>query len=270
MLLNIPVNIRWFIGCFLLPLTPFFVNAQIDLPFLKHLSTNQLRREHQAYLEQSQARNDSIPWLKAKYYLQYQQDSAFLSAFHSCDTLFLSDTCAVQYAGIYFLKRPPFFQEAWFKAAKPPAGGLLYKKLHVIYTAAVNPLAVKEKAIDPEMKKNFMLYKRAMLKSPLLAASLSALIPGTGQLYLGRKKSFAATLITHLVYGFQSYESIKHLGAKHPLSLLNLVTFGVFYFSNIYGSWQDTWQIRMETKTQFLYYASDYYSASELNCTLYR
>ena len=109
------------------------------------------------------------------------------------------------------------------------------------------------------LQNDFYEYKKSLKKNPLIAASLSAIIPGLGKAYLHSYRSFAITLFTHVMYGLQLNESVKKFGLKHPLTIANIALFSVFYSSNIYGSFTETKKRKKEKLHQLLHDASDHF-----------
>ncbi len=68
--------------CLLLILFPLvFASAiaQVNYPFVKHLSEHNLSKEHLSYIAQLSGKSKEVSanYLKAKYYLQYVNDSLF-------------------------------------------------------------------------------------------------------------------------------------------------------------------------------------------------
>lgn len=244
------------------------INAQINLTFVKHLSKQKLKNEHLTYLNLLNSPSDSINYLKAKYYLQYFNDSLFFSTYINSKSLFLKDSNALNLANVLFLKSSSIYQDSWFNSLRDIKLNTSSEHLVNLYKGCFNPLTMDMSLVPFKLRNDFLNYKMAAKKNILLATSLSTVVPGLGELYIGRKKSFVATLITNLAYGFQSYESIKRFGIQNSLSVINLSFLSVFYLANIYGTYRDVKQVKRETKKQFLINASDYYY-TDLDCKLY-
>lgn len=253
---------RFFVSAYILFILlsfPTRIKSQVNLPFVKHLSINKLKREHLTYLSGLNPSSDTSAFLYAKYYLQYPNDSAFLGHYNKCTELFSKDTSATLVANIRFLKAKSAMRNKWFDLTVSKNTGFYVQKTAYVYQCIKNPDTVKTAGLPEELQPSFLGYKKAKRKKPVIAAGLSTLIPGLGQLYIGRKKSFATTLVTHIVYGLQSYESIRKEGIKAPLSIINLSILSFFYTANIYGSYTDTKKAKKEKQLQFLQDASDYY-----------
>lgn len=240
----------------------FSIKAQVNRTFVDYLSKNDLKKEHFAYLKNvsDKITHDSLSYLKANYYLQYFNDSLFFMNYSNCRNLFINDTLLFNKANILFLKPGITNQHRWFNSFDDKTVSFVSQSIKQTYFASVSPMHTKVADLPIPLQKDFLKYKKNYNKKPFIGGALSTILPGLGKLYAGKKKSFATTLFTHVIYGVQSYESIRKLGIKNPFTVFSLSFFGVFYISNIYGSYRDVIQVKKETKTQFLINASDYYN----------
>ena len=236
--------------------------AQIDLSFIDHLSKNHLKKEHLIYLNNLPAstNSDSVCLLRSKYYLQYFSDSSFYHSYSNCSSLFRQDTTAFNRASILFLKPGNLHQKEWFASFPDENLSFITKNVRRVYLSTVSPLTTNLNDIPLTLQKDFLKYKKAYRKKPIVAAALSMAVPGLGKLYTGRTRSFITTLVTHVIYGIESYESIKKFGIKNGYSIFSLSVFGVFYAANIYGSYHDVSQLKKETRNQYLINANSYYN----------
>lgn len=236
--------------------------AQINLSFVNYLSKNNLQREHLAYLNNlpNTTTPDSLFYLKTKYYLQYFNDTSFFYNYSNCKHLFASDSNAFNNANIFFLQRGTPEQSRWFGDHENQNRSFVSKSIYYVYTASISPLTISEINLPTSLQKDFSIYKKNYKKKPLMGAVLSAAVPGLGKLYVKKPRSFATTLFTHLIYGVESYESIKKLGIKNPYSIFSVSLFSVFYIANVYSGYRDVIQIKKETKRQFLLNAHNYYN----------
>ena len=73
-------------------------------------------------------------------------------------------------------------------------------------------------------------------KSPLLAAGMSAVIPGAGKIYAGDLRSGVSTFLIVGALGAMMAESAHKLGWQDWRTIALSSVFGVFYIGNIYGS----------------------------------
>lgn len=84
---------------------------------------------------------------------------------------------------------------------------------------------------EPEL---LLKYKN---RSPLLAAAMSAVVPGAGKIYAGDLSSGVSTMLIVGALGAMTAESIVKLGIKDWRSISLASIFGLFYIGNIYGSY---------------------------------
>ena len=73
-------------------------------------------------------------------------------------------------------------------------------------------------------------------KSPVLAAAMSAVIPGSGKIYAGDLRSGISTLLIVGALGGMVAESWSRYGIKDWRTITLSSVFGLFYIGNIYGS----------------------------------
>ena len=72
-------------------------------------------------------------------------------------------------------------------------------------------------------------------KNPMLAATLSALVPGSGKLYTGRWKDAIFSFLFVTSASWLSYKTVAHNGFKIDGIIYGSVAMG-FYTANVYGS----------------------------------
>lgn len=78
--------------------------------------------------------------------------------------------------------------------------------------------------------------QQADSKSPLVAALMSALVPGSGKMYAGRRGAGISSFLQVAVFGGIFAESLTRSGAGHPRTWAAGSALGLFYVSNIWGS----------------------------------
>ncbi len=93
-------------------------------------------------------------------------------------------------------------------------------------------------------------FEDLSLKSPLLSGTLSALIPGAGQLYNGRYWDALLSLSFNAAFAGATYYSYKELD-DIPLTILSGVVFLGFYIGNITNAVTDAQRINANTYLEF-------------------
>lgn len=248
-----------FFICFIFQLSNCLF-GQFDVNFIKYLSENNLKNEHLTYLlsNKNDLKIDSFFYFKSKYYVQYRDDSLFFDAYSKSIDLCNSDTFLINIASINYLKSTNEYKDRWFKLLDKKEISTISNFSNRMYLLTQKPSINDLSTVPEELVDDFKKCYKSSKKIPLIAASLSALIPGAGQLYIGNVKSFTARITTQTLLAFQFIESNKKLGLYHPISILNASFFSVFYFVNIVGSYRDTKEKKEEFKNQFLINASNY------------
>ncbi len=233
-------------------------HAQVDVDFVRHLSHHRLQAEHGAYLSNLPA-SDTSQFFRARYHLQYFNDSLLLQHYF-LSRAYAPDTFFVKEAGLQLLKSgKEKHLQSWFSdpaiQSDAPAA-----PLQLIYRAGENPNEVPAGTLPDNLQGSYLAYKKMFNKKPWKAAAYSALVPGLGKWYAGKKSSALLGFLINVAYGAQSYESYRRLGPAHPFSIVNYSALAVFYFANVYGSHQSIIQLRKENKKQFISEAVLYYS----------
>lgn len=171
------------------------------------------------------------------------------------------DTTLLKDAGLRFLNSDnSLLRKKWFSSFSRTSVKATQGKLVLIYDASENPINFSPDQLPLELRNSFISYRKIYSKKPLLAASFSAVIPGLGKLYAGKKKSALAAFLLNAGYAVQTVESINKLGVTHPFTIVNMCAFTVFYMSNIYGAYRSVIELRSERKKQFLVDATYFYN----------
>jgi hypothetical protein len=236
------------------------INAQIDYQFVKHLQANNLHTEYHYYLqtlEQQKNNADSVNYLYAKLFVQQHNDSLFLKYYRLSSQVFNADTNALRYTDYYFLSNQNKKKQAeWFSENKSS------DTIHLQVVNFYNNIQKKDPMpifMNKQLTSDLKKYRKLQRKSPLIAACLSAFIPGLGKLYGQQPNSAALAFFSHGIYGYQSVESIKKYGIKNGFSIFSVSLFGLFYISNIYSSFNDLVKLKKQRKQQLLIDAEKYY-----------
>jgi len=122
----------------------------------------------------------------------------------------------IQLCGLWILKRN-------LKAADSISNGFDYASY--LYSREEESL-VKLSAEASKMSK----------KKPVVAAMLSAVVPGLGKYYAGRRGQAIATFFSTIGLGLISAESLYRSGFKSPQFIISASVFSMFYIGNIVGS----------------------------------
>jgi len=148
---------------------------------------------------------------QGRYLLSKQQ----LLAVPVTDSL-LSELKMVQLAGISLLERD-------FRNFEKYASSFTHS--HFSYAAE-----------EENLKKYDWDIRAHRYKSPTKAGLMSAIVPGLGKIYAGRKAQGVSAMFVTLTMGGLAVENVLRSGWKSPQSILFSGLFSVFYIGNIYGS----------------------------------
>lgn len=92
--------------------------------------------------------------------------------------------------------------------------------------------------LDPRFRKLTDDALHIKTKSPLLASTFSAIIPGTGKIYTGFWKDGLIALLFVSVNSWQAYRGFTKYGTNSPHGWIFGGIASGFYLGNIYGSWK--------------------------------
>ena len=99
-----------------------------------------------------------------------------------------------------------------------------------------DPRETAENVLTASLRDIAIQGSRLPRKSPLLAGTLSALAPGTGRIYAGRKGDGILSLVTLAATTWQAYNGFHRNGVQSVKGWI-YGSFGAFlYAGNVYGS----------------------------------
>jgi hypothetical protein len=247
-------------------LLAFIINGQSasqsfseNIRFISYLNSNGLAEDALVLLKSmdradllTTTQTDSIHYLIADiYYKKEQFDSAayYFGKVKSADSL-LSRSCFLQ---AYSYIKTDSFSLAENKLIKLQPTDSIFNELKYLQLSGIallqrnynafddhsnkfsfskpDILAEEKKMIDHSIK-----LKNIKYKSPFVAGSLSAIIPGLGKLYAGKPKQGLTAFLPVAIFGLQAYEAYSKAGAKSARFVVFGSLFTVFYIGNIWGS----------------------------------
>ncbi len=242
----------------------FVAIAQFNLKFIYHLKSNNLVREHLTYLNQqknkSEINTDSLFFLFQDFYLSQKNNDSLYFSLKANSKIALSDSLINCELSKYWLStldsKQAYF---WFDTLNKNPNCNCSKLIEEAFERA-NQKANKQPLLMDSYFNSYKDLQKAYNKKPLVAAGLSALVPGLGKWYIGKPKVFLLNFLAHFAYASQSYEAIRKLGFKANYTYFILGFGSVFYISNIYGSYNDAKINRLEKKKIYLHEANTFYS----------
>jgi hypothetical protein len=79
-------------------------------------------------------------------------------------------------------------------------------------------------------------YQDRKWKSPFVAGALSAVLPGSGKWYAGKKGEAFSSFFQVGLTGYMAYENYRNGGFRNPQFYLFGALFSAYYLGNIFGS----------------------------------
>ena len=119
------------------------------------------------------------------------------------------------------------------------AGLSLLNREYATFDSLSNTFSTTNSVLDNEqqyLKKDYLDIKNLKMKSPLLAGTLSAIIPGLGLAYAGNRGQALSAFIRVVSLGALTTETYVKLGPKNPQFMISAALFSFFYVGNVWGS----------------------------------
>jgi hypothetical protein len=92
-------------------------------------------------------------------------------------------------------------------------------------------------AEENQLKKYDLQLKEMKSKSPLLAAGLSAVLPGAGKIYAGKRAEGIISFVQVAAFGLVAWENYHKAGVESARFIVSASVFSLFYIGNIWGSY---------------------------------
>jgi hypothetical protein len=207
-----------------------------ELRFLSHLDSLNLTEEKTTYLlflihEKKFAENDTFKSILAHdYFLQndFENSKTFYSSLKNISPK------GSQELGYTLLKERKY-SDAFFQnnlIQKKQDSVLLIQSRSALFLSDPSNIAARD-----ELKKIIPLndYNNKK-KSPAIAGLYSALIPGSGKLYCGKKSQFTTIFLSNAALGLQTWEAGVKDGTNSARFIISGIIFSFFYIGNIWGS----------------------------------
>ncbi len=255
--MNITLKNKFFVLFFWICV--YTIKAQVNLDFSKHLKANNLNTEYFSYINSIKTNDDTLNFLLIDYYMLINNpDSVY--KIQNKKFSFLNDTLIRCEISKFWLKQnnhKNFYN--WFDSVlKTPLSVCDKEMLVVVNRSKLN--YIKESALMDKYNSSYYTLVKTNFKKPFKAAILSTFVPGLGRWYNGKPKLFLINLISIAGYGLQTAESIKKYGTKNPYSIFMMSFGGLFYISNIYGSFYEAKIMKKEKKLIYFNEANLFYN----------
>lgn len=136
------------------------------------------------------------------------------------------------------------FQNIFFAKNIQLAGNFLLLKDYRKYDSIIHSLKPQD-IYEISTLNNFSELKNNQInfhkKSPAFSSLLSAIIPGLGKFYAGRKGEALSSFTANFIFGAMTLESYyRTKNFKNPMFIFFGLTFSVFYTGSIIGSYHTT------------------------------
>lgn len=238
----------------------FQINGQVDVLFVSHLKHNGLLKEYDLYIKSLKTTEDSINLLKLDYFVARDKPDSVHIMQKSNLSVLNKDTILRCELSKFWLRHDENKNFGfWFDSVLVSAACYCDKEILKV----VNRSKLKTKTDSAKMDfymDSYVPLIKSNAKKPLKAALLSTIVPGLGRWYIGKPKLFLVNFLAIAGYGIQTAESIREVGVKNPYSIFMMSFGGLFYISNIYGTYNETKMIRKEKRHIYFHEAQVFYS----------
>lgn len=254
-----------FIVCILAVLS---VSAQIpryNPSFIEHMMRFRLENDHLKYLNQlyESVGMDTIQYEQLRYDFHYNHQPTSLLQPTDLNAMILSDTCLSLTLFDEFMRTPGDHRSSWLSGYEWSSYHRSASSVLDIYQSTFDKKSNIE--VPEYLSSAYLTMQKYNSRKPIYAALLSTAVPGLGKVYAGRPNTFWGSFLMNAIFGLHAYDVYRGLGPKHWYTYFAGGSFGVFYFSNIVGSYIDLKRVRKEKKQILINEALDYY----IDCNLY-
>lgn len=237
-----------------------YSKAQVNTKFVGHLKTNGLFEEYHQYIITTNAAPDTLNLLKLDYHVATNQPDSVYALLKKTGNTFYKDTILRCELSKFWLKHNENKHfNFWFDSILVNQVCFCDKELAKVFKRSFVTASKDSARMDAYMESYLPLLK-CNSKKPFKAAMFSAIIPGLGRWYIGKPKLFLINFLAIAGYGIQTAESIRKVGIKNPYSIFMMSFGGMFYLSNIYGTFNETKMIRKEKRHIYFHEAHVFYS----------
>lgn len=239
-----------------------FTQTKSDL--LNHLFKNKLFREYEYVLKYDTVgiNQDSLAYFKILNHLNLKQNSEIIKNFEFANKLIVSDTNFYLKLNMHFLQLNDSIKRVWFNNKLKHLEDTVSKQFKNLAKILLNEKSVDTILIATELRKNYKEYIKYRSKKPIISALYSAIIPGLGKLYNGRKYSFRNVFSAHILLGSKFVESVYVLGIYNPYTFITFGFLSTYYLANIVGSYFDLKEVKKEKQLEFIFNVQNYYLQS--------
>lgn len=239
-----------------------FGQSKVDDGFVDWLMYNGLASDFYSYCNtlSEVTSADTTHYYWAKYYLYTIDASGFYSAFTQSRTLCEQDTMLMNGGAQMMLTQKASLSQQWFSTIDADSISYYCGEMTKVYTWAMCERRDSVPAYFPEvMKDAAQQLVEIDTKKKWGIIWRNVVFPGWGRAYLGRKRSGASSAVNAAGLAISSFEVVRHLGVKHPFSIVNMSGFVLLYVSELSGGLRELRLIKTERKNQFLIDAAHYY-----------
>lgn len=239
-----------------------FTQTKSDL--LNHLFKNKLFREFEYVLNYDTVgiNPDSLAYFKILNQLNQNQNTEIIKNFELAEKLIVSDRNFYLRLNLHFLQLNDSLKKVWFNNKLNQLEDTVSKQFKNLAKILLNEKSVDTILIATELRKNFKEYIKYRSKKPIISALYSAIIPGLGKLYNGRKYSFRNVFSAHILLGSKFIESVYVLGIYNPYTFITFGFLSTYYLANIVGSYFDLKEVKKEKQLEFIFNVQNYYLQS--------
>jgi hypothetical protein len=234
--------------------------GQVNAAFVNHLKMHGLVKEYDLYIKAVKTTEDSINLLRLDYFIAVNKPDSVYNLQKRRISELTKDTILRCELSKYWLRHDEHrhFTD-WFDSVLVSPICNCEREILKVFKRGQLKSKIDSAKMDFYMDSYQPLVK-SNAKKPLKAALLSTIVPGLGRWYIGRPKLFLINFLAITGYGIQTAEAIRKVGIKNPYSIFMMSFGGMFYLSNIYGTYNETKMIRKEKRHIYFHEAQVFYS----------
>jgi hypothetical protein len=231
--------------------------GQWNAGLLRHFEKHDLFLEYETYLKQialSRPNEDTLHYYQMRLAALQSDEAAVYQHIVNHSGVRNIDTCFYDRQVLRMIIDHAQWRDSLFSCCSNDEVSFIPESLQAIYDYLESE--GKHGSLPESLDAQYQRWLKYQHRTKWGAVWRSALLPGWGRHYAGRKATLLNGTIVNLTFGAQLAESIILFGMTNPYTIVVAIGFQFFYFGEIIGSAKALELVRKELKHQLLIDAS--------------
>lgn len=231
--------------------------GQWNAGLLGHFEKHELFLEYETYLKQmafSRPNEDTLHYYQMRLAALQRKEETVYHHIVRHPSVRNVDTCFFDRQVLQMIIDHAQWRDSLFSCCSNADLSIIPEPLRAIYDYVESE--GKDGSLPEHLDAQYQRWLKYQHRNKWGAVWRSALLPGWGRHFAGRKATWLNGTIVNMTFGAQLAESIILFGMTNPYTIVIALGFQFFYFGEIIGSTKALEMVRMELKNQLLIDAS--------------